>query len=419
MNDILSIFSEKGMKKHRFLYTAFSLLLLSLSLQSCLGIGNSSNTANNNNFTKTGNLGINNTDQAVFKGKIYFTLNHNLYVLDGTRTPHQLTNGITAMDPAVSPDGKWIAFSAHYANYSNLVYMPANGGPPLRTVIGGGGHFYIAAGDGTNNYYWLAQPTWSPDSKNLLFLSDLQKQFYWKSLGTPFNNAYFSDLQIFSLPIGQPPLTANQVTTTTQAVAYASFGDGGDRDPVYRPHHNDQIAFTHYQYDPTGTQQIIQIFLENPNAIANNPGVYSPVADPAVPLTPANTNQQSIEPAFSPDGNSIAYIRRQSSVSMGLYVMPVADNVTQDPNNPTVEKQALQPFNKSALLLAGQYISDPVWSPDGKQIAYLAYNNNVFDIWLANVHVDKTGKYQMTGSPIQLTSANGQLDGDSRPFWGP
>ncbi|MBA2396560.1 MAG: PD40 domain-containing protein [Ktedonobacteraceae bacterium] len=388
-------------------------------MQSCLGIGSSSNTANNNNFTKTGNLGINNTDQAVFKGKIYFTLNHNLYVLDGTRTPHQLTSGITAVDPAVSPDGKWIAFSAHYANYSNLVYMPANGGPPLRTVIGGGGNFYIAAGDGTNNYYWLAQPTWSPDSKNLLFLSDLQKQFYWKSLGAPFNNAYFSDLQIFSLPIGQPPLTANQVTTTTQAVAYASFGDGGDRDPVYRPHHNDQIVFTHYQYDPTGTQQIIQIFLENPNAIANNPGVYSPVADPAIPLTPANTNQQSMEPAFSPDGNSIAYIRRQSSVSMGLYVMPVANNVTQDPNNTTVEKQALQPFNKSALLLAGQYISDPVWSPDGKQIAYLAYNNNVFDIWLANVHVDKTGKYQMTGSPIQLTSANGQLDGDSRPFWGP
>ena len=410
------IFNETGMKKQRFLYTTLTLLLLSLSLQSCLG-GGSSNTTNSNNFTTTGNVGINNTDQAIFKGKIYFTLNHNLYVLDGTRTPHQLTHGLTVMDPAVSPDGKWIAFSAHYPNYSNLIYMPVNGGP-LHIVIGGGGQFYVNAGDGTNNYYWLAQPTWTPDSKNLLFLSDLQKQFYWKSLGAPFNNAYFSDLQIFSLPIGQPALTASQVTTTVQAVAYASFGDGGDRDPMYRPHHNDQIVFTHYQYDPTGTQQIIQVFLENPNAIANNPGVYNPVNDPAVPLTPANTNQQSMEPAFSPDGNSIAYIRRQSSTSMGLYIMPVANNVTQDPNNPTVEKQALQPFNKSALIVAGQYISDPVWSPDGKQIAYLAYNNNVFDIWLANVHVDKTGKYRITGSPIQLTSANGQLDGDSRPFWG-
>lgn len=411
---IRHISNETGMKKHRFLYTAFALLLLSLSLQSCLG-GGSSNTTNSNNFTTTGNLGINNTDQAIFKGKIYFTLNHNLYVLDGTRTPHQLTHGLTVTDPAVSPDGKWIAFIARYPNYSNLLYMPANGGL-LHSVINGDGQFY-AAGDGTNYYYWLAQPAWSPDSKNLLFLSDLQKQFYWKSLGAPFSNAYFSDLQIFSLPIGQPSLTANQVTTTVQAVAYASFGDGGDRDPMYRPHHNDQIVFTHYQYDPTGTQQIIQIFLENPNAIANNPGVYSPVNDPAVPLTPANTNDQSMEPSFSPDGNSIAYIRRQSSTSMGLYVMPVANNVTQDPNNPAIEKQALQPFNKSTLIVAGQYVSDPIWSPDGKQIAYLAYNNNVFDIWLANVHVDKAGIYRITGSPIQLTSANGQLDGDSRPFW--
>ncbi len=250
------------MKKYRFLYTIFSLLLLSLSLQSCLGMGSS--TTNSNNFTTTGNIGINNTDQAIFKGKIYFTVNHNLYVLDGTRTLRQLTHGLTVMDPALSPDGKWIAFSVRYPNYSDLAYISVSGGP-LHTVITGKGQFYAAAGDGTNNYYWLAQPTWSPDSKSLLFLSDLQKQFFWKSLGAPFSNAYFSDLQIFSLPIGQPMLIANQETTTIQAVAYASFGDGGDRDAIYRPHHNDQIAFTHYQYDTaTHTQQIIQVFWRIP-----------------------------------------------------------------------------------------------------------------------------------------------------------
>ncbi|MBV9615676.1 MAG: PD40 domain-containing protein [Ktedonobacteraceae bacterium] len=405
------------MKKCRFLYAAFSLLLLSLSLQSCLGSGN---TTNSNDFKTVGangsTIGINSTDQATFKGNIYFTLNHNLYVLDGTRVPRQLTHNLMVMDPTISPDGKWIAFSVRYPNYSDIAYMSVNGGP-LHTVITGKGQFYAANGDGTNNYYWCAQPAWSPDSKNLLFLSDLQKQFFWKSLGAPFNNAYFSDMQIFTLPIGQPTLVAKDVNTTVQAVAYASYGDGGDRDPMYRPHNNDQIAFTHYQYDPSGTQQIIQIFLEDPNAIANHPGVYNPVDDPAVPLTPANTNQQSMEPAFSPDGNSIAYIRRQSSTSTGLYVMPAANNVTQDPNNPAVQKVALQPFNKSALILSGQYISDPIWSPDGKQIAYLSYSNNFFDLWLATVRVDKAGKYKMAGSPVQLTSANGQLDGDSRPLW--
>ena len=44
-------------------------------------------------------------------------------------------------------------------------------------------------------------------------------------------------------------------------------------------------------------------------------------------------------------------------------------------------------------------------------------SNNVFDIWLGNVSVDKTGAYKMTGTPIQLTDAGGHLDGDSRPAW--
>jgi Tol biopolymer transport system component len=407
------------MKKYRFLYTACALFLLSFSLQSCLGLGKSSAT-NSADFKSTGTngstIGINNTDQAIFKGKIYFTLNHNLYVLDGTRVPHQLTHNLTVMDPAVSPDGKWIAFVARFPNYANLSYISVNGGP-IHTVIIGNGEFYAANGDGTNDYYWFAQPAWSPDSKNLLFLSDLQKQFYWSRLGAPFSSAYFSDLQIFTLPIGQPTLIAKDVNTTVQAVAYAAYGDGGDRDPAYRPQHNDQIAFTHYAYDPTGTQQIIQIFLEDPNAIANNPGVYSPLNDPAVPLTPANTNQQSMEPAFSPNGNFIAYIQRQNTTSMGLYIMPVANNVTQNPNNAAVENAALQPFKKSVNILSGQYISQPVWSPNGKQIAYMSYSNNVFDLWLANIGLTKAGKYAMLGSPIQLTSANGMLDGDSRPFW--
>src|SRR5690242_12278348 len=125
-----------GMKKYKFLQTLFLLLLVSLSLQSCLGIGgNNGNTGNPDNFTqmKTGTngstIGINKTDQAVFKGKIYFTLDHNLYVLDGTRVPQQLTHGMTVLDPAISPDGKWIAFTVLYKNYSDLVYMSIKGGP--------------------------------------------------------------------------------------------------------------------------------------------------------------------------------------------------------------------------------------------------------------------------------------------------
>jgi Tol biopolymer transport system component len=123
-------------------------------------------------------------------------------------------------------------------------------------------------------------------------------------------------------------------------------------------------------------------------------------------------------PAFSPDGNNLAYIRRIDANHMGLYVMQVLDGLTSNPNNPDIQKKALQPYQKSSLIVEGQFLSQPVWSPDGKQIAYLSYNNNTFDIWLANVNVDrKTGAYKMTGSPVQLT--DGGVDADSRPFWAP
>jgi Tol biopolymer transport system component len=107
---------------------------------------------------------------------------------------------------------------------------------------------------------------------------------------------------------------------------------------------------------------------------------------------------------------------------MGLFVMPVAQNVTNapNPNDPAIQQKALQPYQRSSLILTQQYVNQPTWSPDGKQIAYLNYTNNHFDIWLSTVMVNpKTGAYTMKDSPVQLTDANGHLDADSRPFWTP
>jgi Tol biopolymer transport system component len=104
---------------------------------------------------------------------------------------------------------------------------------------------------------------------------------------------------------------------------------------------------------------------------------------------------------------------------MSLYVMPLPiQDVTSNPNSPTVEQEALAPYKKASRLLTQQYVSQPVWSPDGKQIAYLSYTNNEFNIWLATVtHNSKSGVYTIQGNPVQLTS--GGIDGDSRPFWTP
>ncbi|HZO75859.1 MAG TPA: hypothetical protein VFB60_26910 [Ktedonobacteraceae bacterium] len=412
------------MKRYKHWYMLLLLATLALSMQGCLGIGD------NNNFTRStrpngSSIGINNTDQAVFKGKIYFTLDRNLYMIDGTRTLHQLTKNMEIQDPVVSPDGKWIAFTVRNKNYSDLVYMPANGGP-LHTVVTGAGN-YVLNLDGANDYYWFFQPAWSADSTHLIFLSDLHKAFYWYRLGGVFQSSYFLDLQVFSLPINAPTLTGKQAVNIAKPVAYADFGDGGDRDPSYRPSHPNQVIYTHYTYDATTqTKQVIQIFLEDATLMAKphyppyHPGVEGSGFDPAVPLTPGTPDLANLEPAFSPDGNFIAYVRRQDATHDGIYIMPVAEGVTDNPNNPDVQKKALAPYDKSSLILTQQYLTKPTWSPDGKQLAYITYTNNNFDIWLANLSVDpKTGAYTLKGDPVQLTDAGGHLNGDSRLFWTP
>lgn len=412
------------MKRYRFLswHTFFLLALVALSVQGCLGIGSS---GNNQNFkqvkTSSGTrIGVNSGDQALFKGKIYFTQDRNLFVVDGNRNVTQLTKNIDVRDPAISPNGKWIAYTQRFTNYADLIIMSTNGGPP-HTIIVGDGHFYANSGGFIqNDFYWIGQPSWSPDSSHLLFLSDFQKNFDWANLGGDFASAPFVDLQVFSIAINHPPFNGAQAKAASQIIAYADYGDGGDRDPMYRPDNPNQIIFTHYTYDKTGTNQVIQLYLENPNAIAANPGKYYPGEkgtgyDPAVALTPASV--ESMQPDFSPDGKSIAYIRRIDPTHSGLYVMPMpTTDVTANPNDPTTIKAALAPYAKSSLIASGQFISQPVWSPDGKQIAYLSYTNSEFDIWLANVSVDpKTGAYKMSSSPVQLTQ--GGVDADSRPFW--
>jgi Tol biopolymer transport system component len=393
------------MKRYTPWGSLFLLLLLALSLQGCLGIGD--NTQNGNTITTNSNGNKVSITQHLFKGRIYFTIDHNLWVTDGNNNTHEIQQGGNLYDPAVSPDGKWIAFVNRYNNFTDLVYLSTGGGPEHK-LISGYGHFYNDSGFIKSTYHWFAQPTWSPDSTHILFLSDLQKNFDWYMLGGDFSTAPFLDLQVFSIPFNNPNLQP-------KAVAYADFGDGGDRDPSFRPGHPNEIIYTHYAYDAvTRTQQVIQIFLEDANAIANHPGVYHPGYDPGIAIT--DSKDQNLQPAFSPDGNAIVYVRRESSTQMGLYVMPVPEGVTANPNDPKVEQQALVSYKKSSHILSGLYVSQPVWSPDGKQIAYLSYSNSEFDLWLANVTYNaKTGAYSLQGNAVQLTT--GGIDGNSRAFW--
>ncbi len=68
--------------------------------------------------------------------------------------------------PKFSPDGKWIAFTAQYDGNYNVYVMPSDGGDPRQlTFHPGGGH--LSERMGIQNQVI----TWTPDSKNIVFLS--------------------------------------------------------------------------------------------------------------------------------------------------------------------------------------------------------------------------------------------------------
>ena len=154
---------------------------------------------------------------------------------------------------------------------------------------------------------------------------------------------------------------------------------------------------------------------------------WNPNVTPTVALTPAASDLVNFEPSFSPDGNTIAYVRREDQTHMSIYTMPVAENVANDPAlrnfNPNSEanaNNALIPYNtKSCKLLTDRYLSKPLWSPDGKQLLYYSFSNNIFDLYLVTLTKDaNTGLYSVKPDDrVQLTQANGQLNADSRPVW--
>ncbi|GCE47675.1 WD40 repeat protein [Thermosporothrix hazakensis] len=411
------------MQTSKYIKTGLLLLIL-LLLAGCQSPVRKSQSTTLGNGTS---VDINN--ELKLPGKLYFTIGRDLYVLDSSGTPRRLTHDMDIRDPAVSPDGKMLAFVIRYKNYADLAIMPTSGGKP-RVLLTGKGDFtpnprYASA---ISTHTWFAQPTWR-DNTHLVFLSDIRKLQINSGLDT-----FMLDLMAYSIDINNPqlsrinPQNVDDYPGVLQHVTYAVLGDGGQRDLIIRPNHPDQIVFTGYQYtQDQQSKQLIQLFTQNINAIAKaEPGTYQPGApgvhrDPSVALTPAQADLMNIQPAFSPDGAFLTYVRKPDLATPGmeLYVMPIAEDVITRPDDKATAQKALEPYNHSTLLLKADLISQPVWSPDSKYIAYIGYEDNTFNLYLLEVQ-KANDTYQRKGDPILLLKASDQqarLDADSRIAW--
>ena len=304
--------------------------------------------------------------QVSVPGRLYATKGRILYRFSGTHLT-KLLAGIKVKDPAVDVNGTQLAF-AELQDQSSTIGISDARGINVESLTS------PAAPEGK---LWAFAPHYSDDGQRLVYLADRGKQ-----PSSPQN------LQPNDLGVWSQDLAGGAARRLVAPIPYT----GGDSDPVFRPGANDQLLYTTYLYGGVPLQPVARLtWLSLPTGAR----VY---------LSPDAA--RNIEPSFSPDGSFVAFIRA-GSASDDLYVMPLAASFNQQPQP--------EPTEAAQLLQAG-IVSQPVWAPDGRAIAYLMLVNGSFDLFI--LPVASTPTLHATG-PAQAVTHGSFLDADSRLAWSP
>jgi Tol biopolymer transport system component len=304
--------------------------------------------------------------QVSVPGRLYATKGRTLYRFSGTHLTRLLA-GTRLKDPAVTTDGTRLAFAQLQDQSSTIVVTDASGQNPQS----------ITPPSGPEGALWAFAPRYSDDGQRLVYLTDRGKP-----VSSP-QNLQPNDLGVWSYDVGR-----GQSRRLAAPVPYT----GGDSDPTFRPGVSDQLVYTTYKYGGAPLEPVARLTWMSMRTGAT---VY---------LSPDIA--RNFQPAFSPDGRFVAFIHAGSGTDE-LYVMPLGADFSREP----------RPYpTDGAVLLQSGVVSQPVWAPDGRAVAFLKLVKGSFDLFLLPVSPD--GTIHATGTAQAVTHGS-FLDADSRLAWSP
>lgn len=266
---------------------------------------------------------------------------------------------ITALDgeeinPRVSPDGKWLAFSSNqYGNYDVYV-MPAEGGNIKQLT-------FHTGKDEIENWGW--------DSKTIYFTSNRNNNFgsfkttvEGKTPQKLFNNYFNNTNGLAETPAGEFLFT-NSSESANQVHRKRYKGENNPDILGYNPKNGTFKQYTNYEgkdFNPSVDKNGVIYFISDENN--NEYNLYKIENGKKIPLTQFDTSIK--KPFVSANGSKVIFEKDYQ-----LYIYDVATKATKALNinlntNKTLEKE--QNFGVE------NNISYYDVSPDGKKMAFIS-----------------------------------------------
>lgn len=307
----------------------------------------------------------------------YWDGNWHIYTvnIDGTGLRQMTSGDFDHREPHWSPDGKSLAFSSDRNGSYDIWTLQIDSENPA-TVISEGGNEY--------------GPVWSPDGKSLAYVSE--------------TNGNYALVKRF---IGG--LESESLYTTTGKLTGAAWSPGGEQ-LLVNEHKGVEALLKKVQANGLGEEVLTEegedVFPFRHSWTSDTTFIYSASGNlyqrtlnkeketipfsvkVALDRTPYQRKQRDfddttpqpvkgiVSPVLSPDGTSIVFVALQD-----LWIKKEGSEPEQ-----LTDDASVQIF--------------PVWSPDGKQIAYCSDKDGSFGIWTMSLEGKKATRVLTTGSSI-------------------